>query len=104
MLKLNDVHTYYGNLHALKGVSLEVNHGEIVCLLGANGAGKSTTLLSICGVTRVKSGRVVFLNENVTKMATDKIVKMGLSHVPEGRRIFPELTIYENLLMGAYCR
>jgi branched-chain amino acid transport system ATP-binding protein len=99
-----EIHTYYGNLHALKGVSLTVNEGEIVCLLGSNGAGKSTTLLSICGITKVKKGSIKYLDKEITKLPTDKIVSMGISQVPEGRRIFPALTIHENLLMGAYLR
>lgn len=104
MLKLEGVHTYYGNLHALKGISIEVNEGEIVCLLGANGAGKSATLLSICGVTRIKEGSIKFFGREIGKLKTDKIISMGISHVPEGRRIFPALTVHENLLMGAYLR
>lgn len=104
MLILDDIHTYYGNLHALKGVSLTVDEGEIVCLLGANGAGKTTTLMSICGVNRIKKGSVRFLDRDISRLPTDKIVSMGISHVPEGRRIFPKLTVQENLLMGAYIR
>jgi branched-chain amino acid transport system ATP-binding protein len=104
VLRLDDIHTYYGNLHALKGVTLQVNEGEIVCLLGSNGAGKSTTLMSICGVNRIKEGGIKFLGKDISRIPTDKIVNMGISQVPEGRRIFPALTIYENLLMGAYSR
>ena len=104
MLRLEGIHTYYGNLHALKGISLQVNEGEIVCLLGSNGVGKTTTLLSISGVMRIKSGSIKFLGKDISKMAVDKIVNIGISHIPEGRRIFPDLTIYENLIMGAYSR
>ncbi len=104
MLTLEDIHTYYGNLHALQGISLSVNEGEIVCLLGANGAGKTTTLMSICAINRVKKGKISYLGRDITKMATDRIVKTGISHVPEGRRIFRELTIHENLMMGAFTR
>jgi len=104
MLKVENIHTYYGSIHALKGVSLEINEGEIVTLIGANGAGKSTTLMSISGVTRPKEGRVLFQGQDITKTATDKIVAMGVTQVPEGRMIFPALTVEENLLMGSYLR
>ena len=104
MLKVDNIHTYYGSIHALKGVSLEIKEGEIVTLIGANGAGKSTTLMSISGVTRAKQGSVTFLNENITNTATDKIVSMGVTQVPEGRMIFPVLTVEENLRMGGYLR
>jgi branched-chain amino acid transport system ATP-binding protein len=104
MLELNDVHTYYGNIHALKGVSLRVDEGEIVCLIGANGAGKTTTLMSISGVTPPRQGAVVFKGEDVTRLGTEKIVTRGITQVPEGRMIFPRLTVRENLLMGAYLR
>jgi len=104
MLKVAGIHTYYGNLHALKGVTLTVNEGEIVCLLGANGAGKTTTLMSICGVNRIKEGSITCFGKDVSRVPTDKIIRMGISHVPEGRRIFPDLTILENLKMGAYLR
>ena len=104
MLKVDNIHTYYGSIHALKGVSLEIKEGEIVTLIGANGAGKSTTLMSISGVTRPKEGRVSFLGEDITRVATDKIVSMGVTQVPEGRMIFPVLTVEENLRMGGYLR
>ena len=104
MLKVDNIHTYYGSIHALKGVSLEIREGEIVTLIGANGAGKSTTLMSISGVTRPKEGSVTFLGEDITRVATDKIVAMGVTQVPEGRMIFPVLTVEENLRMGGYLR
>ena len=100
MLSLRDVHTYYGSIQALRGVSLEVAQGEIVTLIGANGAGKTTTLMSISGVTQPKQGSVTFLGEDITKLGTDKIVARGVTQVPEGRMIFPRLTVRENLLMG----
>jgi len=104
MLSLSDVHTYYGSIHALKGVTLTVNQGEIVTLIGANGAGKTTTLMSISGVTQPRQGNVNFLGEDITKLSTEKIVARGITQVPEGRMIFPRLTVRENLLMGAYLR
>jgi len=104
MLELHDIHTYYGNIHALKGVSLRVDAGEIVCLIGANGAGKTTTLMSISGVTPPRQGAVVFQGEDITRLGTEKIVTRGVTQVPEGRMIFPRLTVRENLLMGAYLR
>ncbi len=104
MLEVNDIHTYYGSIHALKGVSLKIEKGEIVCLIGANGAGKTTTLMSISGVLRPKQGSIIFEGTDITKAPTDKIVKMGLTQVPEGRMIFPRLTVQENLMMGAYSR
>ncbi len=104
MLSLSDVHTYYGSIHALKGVTLTVNQSEIVTLIGANGAGKTTTLMSISGVTQPRQGNVNFLGEDITKLSTEKIVARGITQVPEGRMIFPRLTVRENLLMGAYLR
>ncbi len=104
MLKVDSIRTFYGNIEALKGVSLEVNRGEIVTLIGANGAGKSTTLMSICGVTPPRTGSVVFEGKDITRLATDKIVASGITQVPEGRLIFPGLTVRENLMMGAYLR
>ncbi len=104
MLEVKDIHTYYGSIHALKGVSLTIGKGEIVCLIGANGAGKTTTLMTISGVLRPKQGSIFFEGVDITKTPTDKIVKMGLTQVPEGRMIFPRLTVQENLLMGAYSR
>jgi branched-chain amino acid transport system ATP-binding protein len=104
MLEVSSIHTYYGNIHALKGVSLKIEKGEIVTLIGANGAGKSTTLMSLSGVVPVKSGRIAFKGKDITNMASDKIVARGITQVPEGRMIFPGLTILENLRMGAYLR
>ena len=104
MLKVDNIHTYYGNIQALKGISLEVNKGEIICLIGANGAGKSTTLMSISGIEPPRSGSVILEGTDITGMPPHKIVTMGMSQVPEGRRIFPQLTTLENLDMGAYLR
>ncbi|MYL82673.1 ATP-binding cassette domain-containing protein [Desulfovibrio aerotolerans] len=104
MLKLTDVASYYGNIQALKGVSLHIGQGEIVTLIGANGAGKTTTLMSISGVVQPKQGRIVFLGEDITRLSTERIVSLGITQVPEGRMIFPRLTVRENLLMGAYLR
>lgn len=104
MLKLDNIHTYYGNIHAIKGLTLEVKQGEIVTLIGSNGAGKSTTLMSISGITRPKTGKIFFQDTEITSALTDQIVSMGITQVPEGRMIFPRLTVYENLLMGAYLR
>ncbi len=100
-LKLRDLHVFYGPVEALKSVSLDVRKGEIACLLGSNGAGKSTTLMTISGVLRPKNGAVLFEGEDISSLAPHEIVKMGISHVPEGRRIFPRLTVKENLLLGA---
>ena len=102
MLSLVDIHTFYGNIQALKGVSLEVKEGEIITLIGANGAGKTTTLMSISGIVPPRTGDVRFLGETITRVNPDKIVSMGISQVPEGRRIFPYLTVLENLDMGAF--
>ena len=104
MLKLIDVHTHYGKIEALKGISLEVGEGEIVTLIGANGAGKSTTLMTISGITPLSQGKIIFNGVNIEKTPPDKIVSQGLSQVPEGRRIFPFLTVMENLKMGGYIR
>jgi branched-chain amino acid transport system ATP-binding protein len=104
ILKLEDVHTYYGTIHALKGISLEVREGEIVTLIGANGAGKSTTLRSINGLNQAREGRITFQGLDITDTAPHDIVKMGISQSPEGRRIFPRMSVLENLEMGAYQR
>jgi branched-chain amino acid transport system ATP-binding protein len=104
MLSLVDVHTYYGNIQALKGVSLEVKEGEIITLIGANGAGKTTTLMSISGIVPPRTGEIRFLGQPITHINPNKIVSMGISQVPEGRRIFPYLTVLENLDMGAFLR
>ena len=96
MLKLTDIHTYYGNIHALKGIDLEVSEGEVISLIGANGAGKSTTLMTTSGIVPAKKGSVEFEGEDITYAPPDKIVRMGICQVPEGRRIFPYLTVAEN--------
>jgi len=102
MLEVNDLKVYYGVICALKGISFHVNEGEIVSLIGANGAGKTTTMQSIIGLLPKKSGTVTFEGADITKMPCHKIVQSGMTQVPEGRRIFQELTVYENLMMGAY--
>ncbi|MFH1135860.1 MAG: ABC transporter ATP-binding protein [Pseudomonadota bacterium] len=104
MLILENINTYYGNIHALKNVSLEVAEGEIITLLGANGAGKTTTLMSISGLVPPRSGRVIFQGEPINEVNPDRIVAKGVIQVPEGRRIFPLLTVVENLDMGAFLR
>ena len=101
-LEVKDLSVYYGVICALKGISFEVNEGEIVSLIGANGAGKTTTMQSVVGLIPKKSGTVLFDGKDITKTACHKIVRMGMTQVPEGRRIFQELSVYENLLMGAY--
>jgi len=104
ILKLEDVHTYYGSIHALKGVSLEVEEGEIVTLIGANGAGKSTTLRSINGLNHPRKGKITFQGEDITQEAPHKIVKNGIAQAPEGRKLFPRMSVVENLEMGAFQR
>jgi branched-chain amino acid transport system ATP-binding protein len=104
LLELEDVHTFYGSIEALKGVSLEVNEGEIVTLIGANGAGKSTTLRSINGLNTPKRGRIVFRGKDITRRSPHDIVEMGISQSPEGRRLFPRMSVLENLEMGAFQR
>ena len=104
MLKVNDLNVYYGGIHALKGVSLKVPKGNVVTLIGANGAGKSTTLRAICRLVKSKKGNIILNNENISNKATDEIVKMGIAMVPEGRKIFPNLTVQENLNIGAFIR
>ena len=104
LLKLDNVKTYYGNIRALKGISLEVAEGEIVCLIGGNGAGKSTTLMTISGVLSPVEGDVIYKGQSIVAMRPDHIVKMGICQVPEGRMIFPMLTVMENLDLGAYLR
>src|SRR3954467_596584 len=104
MLELDDVHTYYGNIEALKGVSIEVDEGEIVTLIGANGAGKSTTLRSISGLTPPREGSIQFDGQELGEMAPQDIVALGISQSPEGRRVFPRMTVRENLELGAYLR
>jgi branched-chain amino acid transport system ATP-binding protein len=100
MLKLKDLHTYYGNIHALKGIDLEVSEGEVISLIGANGAGKSTTLMTTCGIVPAKKGSIKFKGKDITHLPSDEIVKLGICQVPEGRRIFPYLTVAENLEAG----
>lgn len=102
MLEVKDLQVYYGVICALKGISFEVNEGEIVSLIGANGAGKTTMMQSVVGMIPKKSGSVIFDGHDITKTPCHKIVKLGMTQVPEGRRIFQELTVYENLMMGAY--
>ena len=104
ILSVDDIHTYYGTIQALKGISLEVRAGEIVTLIGANGAGKSTTLRSINGLNHPREGTIVFQGEDITNTPPHDIVGMGISQSPEGRRIFPRMSVYENLEMGAYQR
>lgn len=102
MLEVNNLEVYYGVICALKGISFEVNEGEIVSLIGANGAGKTTMMQSIVGLIPKKNGSVSFMGKDITKTPCHKIVRLGMTQVPEGRRIFQELSVYENLLMGAY--
>jgi branched-chain amino acid transport system ATP-binding protein len=104
ILQLANVHTYYGSIHALKGVSLEVHEGEVVTLLGANGAGKSTTLRSINGLNRPRQGSIRFQGTEISTVAAHEIVKRGIAQSPEGRRLFPRMTVIENLEMGAFQR
>ena len=104
ILELADVHTYYGSIHALKGVSLDVREGEIVTLIGANGAGKTTTLRSIMQINKARSGRIVFEGRDITSTPPHQIVKRGIAQSPEGRRLFPRMTVTENLEMGAFQR
>lgn len=104
MLTVEDINVYYGAIHALKGISVEVNEGEIVTLIGANGAGKSTILRTISGLLRTKTGRVEFEGKSIASMQAQNIVKQGISQVPEGRRIFANMSVLENLELGAYIR
>ncbi|MBP1765011.1 MAG: livF 7 [Firmicutes bacterium] len=104
MLVVDNINVYYGAIHALKGVSVEVQEGEIVTLIGANGAGKSTTLRTISGMLKPKTGKIMFQGQDIAGMAAQNIVKLGISHVPEGRRIFANMSVMENLELGAYIR
>ena len=104
LLKVDNINVYYGAIHAIKGISFEVNEGEIVTLIGANGAGKSTTLGTVSGLLRSKTGSIEFAGQNIFTTPAHKMVQMGLAHVPEGRRIFQQMTVEENLDMGAYVR
>jgi branched-chain amino acid transport system ATP-binding protein len=102
MLKVDDIHVYYGAIHAIKGISFHVEPGEIVALIGANGAGKSTILKTVSGLMHPRSGSIQFMDENIAHMEAHKLVRKGLAHVPEGRRIFLQMTVQENLEMGAF--
>ncbi len=104
MLKLCNIQTYYGNIQALKGVNVEISEGEIITLIGANGAGKTTTLMSVSGIVPARSGEIFFLGQPIHRMQPNRIVSLGISQVPEGRHIFPQLTVMENLHMGAFLR
>ena len=104
ILKVDDINVYYGSIHAIKGISFEVNEGEIVTLIGANGAGKSTTLKTMSGLLRSQTGTIEFLGQNIMHMPADKLVAAGLAHVPEGRRVFAQMSVEENLEMGAFTR
>ncbi len=104
MLELTDVRVYYGNIRALDGVSFRVGAGELVAIIGSNGAGKSTTLRTISGLLRARSGRVVYEGQDITRASTDRIVSLGISHCPEGRRVFGRLTVRENLVLGGVQR
>ena len=104
MLELKNLQTFYGNIQALKDVSMEVSEGEIITLIGANGAGKTTTLMSICGIVPPRSGDILFMGKPIHDLSPNQIVSLGISQVPEGRRIFPYLTVMENLDMGAFLR
>lgn len=104
MLEIRNLHTFYGGIHALKGVSMKLEEGEIVTLIGSNGAGKSTTLMSVSGIVPPRFGEIWFMGKPVHRMSPEKIFSLGIVQVPEGRRIFPELTVMENLDMGAYLR
>jgi branched-chain amino acid transport system ATP-binding protein len=104
MLKVDDVHTYYGQIHALQGITLEVNKGEVVTLIGANGAGKTTTLKTVSGLLHPRHGKVWFEGDDISHVSAHKLVERGIGHAPEGRRIFSRLTVLENLQMGAFSR
>ena len=104
MLEVRDLQVYYGMIHAIKGISFDVNQGEVIALIGANGAGKTTTLHTITGLLAPKSGSVLFEGKDITKVPAHKIVSMGMAHVPEGRRVFAQLSVLENLKLGAYTR
>ena len=104
MLKLKNIQTFYGNIQALKNINMDVEEGEIIALIGANGAGKSTTLMTICGITRAREGEIYFQGKPIHDLPPDKIVSMGINQVPEGRHIFPYLTVMENLDMGTFLR
>ena len=104
MLEIRDLEVYYGMIQAIKGVSFEVNQGEVIALIGANGAGKTTILHTITGLLSPKKGSVIFEGKDITRIPAHKIVSLGMAHVPEGRRVFADLSVYENLKMGAFTR
>ena len=104
LLSVKNINVYYGSIHAIKDVSFHVDEGEIVTLIGANGAGKTTTLQTLTGIIPAKAGSIIYEGKNLTKTPAHKIVEMGMAHVPEGRRVFADMSVYENLLMGAYTR
>lgn len=104
MLEIRDLEVNYGAINAIKKISFDVNQGEVIALIGANGAGKTTTLHTITGLLKAKSGSVMFEGKDILKMAPHKIVEMGMAHVPEGRRIFQQLSVYKNLTLGAFTR
>ena len=104
MLEVKDLQVYYGVIQALKGISFHVEQGEVIALIGANGAGKTTTLQTLTGIIPAKAGSISFGGKDLTKTPAHKIVEMGMAHVPEGRRVFADMSVYENLLMGAYTR
>jgi len=104
LLTVKDLNVFYGNIHAIKGISFEVNEGEVIALIGANGAGKTTTLHTVSGLLAPKAGTVTFEGKDITKTPAHKIVSCGMAHVPEGRRVFASLSVYQNLKMGAYTR
>lgn len=104
MLEIKDIEVFYGVIQAIKGISFEVNEGEVIALIGANGAGKTTILHTITGLLSPKKGSVIFEGKDITKVPAHKIVSLGMAHVPEGRRVFAELSVYQNLKMGAYTR
>ena len=103
-MEVKDLQVYYGVIQALKGISFHVNQGEVIALIGANGAGKTTTLQTLTGILSPKSGSIVFEGKDLTRTPAHKIVEMGMAHVPEGRRVFADMSVYENLLLGAYTR
>ena len=104
LLEVQDIQVYYGMIQALKGVSFSVNEGEVIALIGANGAGKTTTLHTVTGLLRAKSGHIIYDGQDITKVPPHKIVTMGMAHVPEGRRVFANMTVLQNLKMGAFTR
>ena len=104
MLEVKDLQVYYGMIQAIKGISFEVNQGEVIALIGANGAGKTTILHTVTGLLAPKKGSVIFEGQDITKVPAHKIVSMGMAHVPEGRRVFAQLSVFDNLKMGAYTR